>query len=206
MPRPVKWSRDLHNIRERAIRSRTETWGRSDIEQLFSVGRATAVLLLRAIGGVATVAGAHFVDRAAVIEFLDAMILAPSVEPALQERLTTANPPPRRTPLRTSLPADLRQAMLEDLPANVTLSTGRLEITAPTAIAMLESLVTLALIMQNDLERFRALIDPPAAPPIVGEAELGDLFCRLRARRGAEEAEMLQDPRPFESKLSTNRG
>ena len=58
MPRPVKWSRDLHTIRERATRSRTETWSRQDIEQLFNVGRASAQFLLRAIGGVATVAGA----------------------------------------------------------------------------------------------------------------------------------------------------
>ena len=28
MARPVKWSRDLHPIRERAARSRTETWSR----------------------------------------------------------------------------------------------------------------------------------------------------------------------------------
>ena len=61
-------------------------------------------------------------------------------------------PIPRRTALRTSLPADLRQAKLDDLPPNVSLSTGRLEITAPTALEMLESLFTLALVMQNDLE------------------------------------------------------
>ena len=180
MPRPVKWSRDLHTIRDRATRSRIETWSRQDVEQLFNVGRVSAQLLLRAIGGVATVAGAHFVDRAAVLGFLDAMILAHSVEAALQERLAAADPPPRRTPLRTSLPADLRQAMLEDLPPNVTLSTGRLEITAPTAVAMLESLVILALVMQNDLERFRAVLEPPPAPPEIGDQELEEMFERLR--------------------------
>jgi hypothetical protein len=42
MGRPVKWSRDLHSIRERAAHARTETWGRVDIEGLFGVGRATA--------------------------------------------------------------------------------------------------------------------------------------------------------------------
>ena len=38
MARPVKWSRDLHPIRERAAHARTETWGRLDIERLFGVG------------------------------------------------------------------------------------------------------------------------------------------------------------------------
>ena len=182
MPRPVKWSRDLHSIRERATRSRTETWSRQEIEQLFGISRASAQMLLRVIGGVATVAGAHFVDRAAVVEFLDTMIAAPSVEAALQQRLAAADPPPRRTSLRTSLPADLRQAMLEDLPHNVTLTTGRLEITAPTAVAILESLVTLALIMQNDLDRFRAVLEPPPAPPEIGDQELEQMFGRLRER------------------------
>ena len=182
MARPVKWSRDLHTIRDRATRSRTETWSRQDLEQLFNVGRASAQGLLRAIGGVATIAGAHFVDRAAVVGFLDAMIAAPAVEPALQERLAAADPPPRRTTLRTSLPSDLRQAMIEDLPPNVTLSPGRLEITAPTAVAMLESLVTLALVMQNDLERFRTVIEPPPAPPEIGDQEMEQMFGRLRER------------------------
>ena len=108
--------------------------------------------------------------------------MPPSVEAALQERLAAADPPPRRTPLRTSLPADLRQAMLEDLPPNVILSTDRLEITAPTAIAMLESLVTLALVMQNDLERFRAVLEPPPAPPEIGDQALEQMFGRLRER------------------------
>ena len=110
------------------------------------------------------------------------MIAAPAVEPALQERLAAADPPPRRTTLRTSLPSDLRQAMMEDLPANVILATGRLEITAPTAVAMLESLVALALVMQNDFERFRTVIEPPPAPPEIGDQELKQMFGRSRER------------------------
>jgi hypothetical protein len=39
---PVKWSGELHSIRERADQARTETWGRVEIEELFGVGRATA--------------------------------------------------------------------------------------------------------------------------------------------------------------------
>ena len=52
MGRPVKWSRDLHSIRERAAHARTETWGRVDIEGIFGVGRATAQTLMKAIGEV----------------------------------------------------------------------------------------------------------------------------------------------------------
>lgn len=52
MGRPVKWSRELHSLRECAAHARTETWGRLDIEQLFGVGRATAQTLMKAIGEV----------------------------------------------------------------------------------------------------------------------------------------------------------
>jgi hypothetical protein len=66
MGRPVKWSRELHSIRERAALARTETWGRVDIEGLFGVGRATAQTLMKAIGEVQPVGGAHFVERLSV--------------------------------------------------------------------------------------------------------------------------------------------
>ena len=55
MPRPVKWSRDIHSIYERAAHSKTETWSRVDLEKLFGVGRATAQTLMKAIGEIQAV-------------------------------------------------------------------------------------------------------------------------------------------------------
>ena len=159
MARPVNWARDLHLLRERASRSRTETWSRQDLEILFSVGRATAQGLMKAIGEVQNVAGAHFVERPALLAFLDAMIAAPSVDEALRARLAGAEPVPRPKALRVSLPADLRHVMLPDLPPNITLEPGRLEVRAGTAESMLESLVALAMVMQNDLDRFKDLVE-----------------------------------------------
>lgn len=158
MARPVKWARDLHLLRERASRSRVETWSRQDVERLFCVGRATAQTLMKAIGEVQSVAGAHFVDRPSLLTFLDGMIKEPSVDEAMRARLAEAEPVPRPKPLRVSLPPDLRNAMLTDLPPNITLEPGRLEIRAESAEAMLESLVTLAMVMTNDLERFRVAV------------------------------------------------
>ena len=161
MGRPVKWARDLHLLRERAARSRTETWSRQDLEHLFAVGRATAQTLMKAIGEVESVAGAHFVERPALLAFLDEMIAAASVEEAMRGRLAVAGPVARPKSLRVSLPSDLRHAMLPDLPRNITLEPGRLEIRAETAVQMLESLATLAMVMRNDLDRFQAVIEPP---------------------------------------------
>jgi hypothetical protein len=92
MSRPVKWVRDVHAIRERAANASTETWSRVDLENLFGVGRATAQTLVRAIGEVNSVGGAHFVDRSSLVAFLDEMIAAPVVEDRLRDRLADGVP------------------------------------------------------------------------------------------------------------------
>ncbi len=180
MARPVKWSREIPAIRERAARSRTETWSRREIEFLFGVGRVSAQSLMRAIGERQPVAGAHFVDRAALLAFLDRMAEAPAVEEELRARLNEAEPAPRPKPLRIALPVNLRSAMLPDLPANIRLSPGRLEITAATACDLLESLAALASVMQND-DRWQDLIEPPARPPATSDDEICAFLADLRA-------------------------
>ena len=165
MARPLKWARDLQLLREKAARSRTETWSRSELEHLFGVSRASAQTLMKAIGAVQAVGGTHFVDRASLLAFLDAMIAAPSMEAAIRARLAGAEPVPRPRTLKVSLPPDLRHAMLPDLPPSITLEPGRLEIRAKTAEGMLESLVALAMVLQNDLVRFRNAIEPPRHSP-----------------------------------------
>ena len=97
-------------------------------------------------------------ERPALLAFLDDMIAASSVEEALRQRLLAAGGPPRPKTLRVSRPEDLRRARLPDLPANISLKPGRIEITAGTAVAMLESLLALAMVMQNDLDRFQQAI------------------------------------------------
>lgn len=182
MARPVKWARDLHAIRERATRSRTETWSRVDLEALFGVGRATAQTLMKAIGEIQPVGGAHFVERSSLLSFLKVILEAPSVEKGLRTRMIEAAPAPKSKPLRVSLPSDLRSARLPDLPPNITLAPGRLEINASTAVSMLESLVVLAMVMQNDLERFRAVIEPPYQTS-GDDVLLGELVGRMRESR-----------------------
>jgi hypothetical protein len=179
MPRPVKWSRDAHPIRDRAGRSRTETWARSEIEKLFSIGRASAQSLVKAIGEVQTVGGSHFVDRSSLLSFLDARIAADSVETALRNRLLEAEAPPSPRSLRVSLPAVLRSVMLRDLPGTIRLSAGRLEIDAPTTEAMLESLALLAQAMGNDLASVQDALEPPA-PSRVPDDDLRSFLDGLR--------------------------
>ena len=179
MARPVKWSRDLHLIRERAIHSRTETWSRHDIERLFDIGRASAQSLMKAIGEVHAVGGTHFIERSSLLSFLDEMIAADSVEAALRTRLLEADAPPSPKPLRVTLPAGLRSVMLRDLPNSIRLSPGRLEIEAPTTEAMLESLALLAQAMGNDLSAVQDAFEPPA-PSFVKNDDLRSFLEELR--------------------------
>ncbi len=180
MARPLKWSRDLHPIRERASHSRTETWSRQDMQDLFGIGVSSAQTVMKAVGQVATVGGAHFVERSALLAFLDQMIQVPSVEEEMRLRLAEAEPVPRPKTLRITLPPDLRNAMMPDLPSNIVLEPGRLEVRAESALAMLESLVTLAMVMQNDLDRFQAAIEPRSTRAGVDD-ELRSLFTQLRS-------------------------
>jgi hypothetical protein len=135
MGRPIKWSRDLHSIRERAAHPRTETWGRLDIEELFGVGGATAQTLMKAIGEVQPVGGAHFVERSSLLSFLDTIIDAPDFDQAFRSRVREADAPPSHNALRVTLPSDLRSVLRRDLPANITLSPDRQEITADSTVA-----------------------------------------------------------------------
>ena len=184
MGRPVKWSRDLHSIRERAAHDRTETWGRKDIERLFGVGRATAQSLMKAVGEVQPVGGAHFVERSSLVSFLDEMIVAPDLELALRRKLFEANPPPRPKPLRIVLPHDLRSATVKDLPESVRLLPGRLEITANSAEGIIESLFLLAQVMQNDLLQVQNLLEPPPMPPPIEDEDLRRFLFSLREAEG----------------------
>jgi hypothetical protein len=179
LARPVKWSRDVHPIRERAARSRTETWSRQDIERLFGISRASAQNLMKAIGEVQAVGGTHFVGRASLLSFLDQMTGADSVDTALRSRHEAAESVPRPSPLRISLPEDLRRVTLRDMPDNVMLSPGEIRVTGANAERILEGLLVLAQVMQNDLDSVRARLDAPAGSQHVDE-ELRTLLATLR--------------------------
>ena len=185
MARPVKWSRDLYPIRERAAHSRTETWARKDIERLFDIGRASAQSLMKAIGEVQAVGGAHFVERSSLLAFLDEMVEAESVENALRHRLLEAQAPPAPKPLRVALPVGLRNVMLRDLPENIKLTRGRLEISASDTIGMLENLALLAQALQNDLTSAQMLWDPPPETQKNSDDDLGAFLRHLRDEHSA---------------------
>ena len=97
MPKPVSWSYRAHEVRERVRHSKTQTWTRRDIEDLFEVKRASAQTLMKAIGGIQNVGGTHLVDREVLLEFLDQTIAADDVSGAVRSRREEAASPPSRS-------------------------------------------------------------------------------------------------------------
>ena len=155
MPSTLKWASDLHPMRERALRARNESWARKDIEELFQVSRASAQTLMRAIGGVTNIAGKHLVDRSAVVEFLETMIAAENLEEAFRDRLEAAPRPPNGRRLLLPIPKDFEHVRFKDLPPEIRVSPGRLEIVG-NGLEIMERLVILAKAMETDETPFLA--------------------------------------------------
>jgi hypothetical protein len=179
MPKPVSWSYRTHEIRERVQHSKTQTWTRRDIEDLFEVKRATAQTLMKAIGGVQNIGGTHLLDREALLEFLEQTIAADDVSGAVRSRRQEAAPSPQPRRLTISLPNDLKSVMAADLPSNIELSPGRLTISGKGSEGIINDLYLLAQAMQNDLGSIQARLDPMPERKEVGDPELRRLFASL---------------------------
>jgi hypothetical protein len=170
-------------------RSSLQTWRRRDIETLFEIKRASAQNLMKLIGNVQAIGSTHFLDRSALLLFLDEAVAADRVAEAVARRQLVAEPPPSRRSkkkmLRFSLPRDLRSVMAKDLPENIELSAGFLAIHGKNATDIVRSLHLIAQALQNDLDTMQSLLDPPIPQPQVDDTEIRSMFDRLRAEEAA---------------------
>jgi hypothetical protein len=182
MPKPVSWSYRAHEVRERVRHSKTQTWTRRDIEDLFEVKRASAQTLMKAIGGIQNVGGTHLVDREVLLEFLDQTIAADDVSGAVRSRREEAAPPPQPKRMKFSLPGELKSVMAANLPENIELVPGRLSISGRGSEEIIEALYLLAQALQNDLGTIQGLLDPLPERPQVADNELRKLFADLEMR------------------------
>jgi hypothetical protein len=155
LARPVKWLVNLSAIRHRVLNSKIETWDRQAIEDLFDVRRVTAQSLMRAVGELSNVAGAHLTSRASLLDFLDYMLAADDMELALRTRIdTAAAAPSQKKGLRLPIPDGLRAVRLADLPKHIKIAPGLLTIEGADAFEILTQLAVLARALDNDLDSF----------------------------------------------------
>ena len=182
MARTLSWRHRLPEIKQRVRNSVTETWTRKNLEAVFEVKRAAAQLLMKAIGEVQNIGGTYLVDRVSLLRFLESLEQADNPETARRERLLLSEPVPHPHHLKFTLPEDLRSVMLRDLPQEIVLTEGRLEITGRDATEVLERLLLLSRALQNDLDTVFDALNPAPMPPRVEDDELRELFVELRRR------------------------
>ena len=186
MARTVSWRHHAGFIADRVRRSVTETWTRRDLERAFGVKRATAQSLMRAVGDVQNVGGTYLVSRAALLQYLEAVYTAPDLTVAHRERLQLAEPVPRPRFLKINLPEDLRSVMLRDLPSEVVIEPGRIEIRGADVPSLLQNLYLLILALERDLGSIQATLEPPSVPGNVPkDDEMEKLFAQLRLEERA---------------------
>jgi hypothetical protein len=106
-------------------------------------------------------------------------------EVAHREKILLAEPAPRPRLLKFTLPEELRSVMVRDLPIEISLSHGRLEIVGENAEQILERLLLLSKALQNDLDTAAEMLNPPQPPRKVQDDDLTALFSELRQRERA---------------------
>ena len=182
MSRTISWRDRAPEIRQRVKNSVIETWTRVDLETAFEVKRASAQQLMKAIGDVQSVGGTHFVDRTSLLSFLDEIVAADDPEAARREKLLLAEPVPRPRHIKHTLPEGLRSVMIRDLPMEISLSPGRLEISGKDAEEIFGRLLLLAQAVQNDMDTAAQMLNPPPVERPVEDDDLRELFADLRRR------------------------
>ena len=195
MARPVKWISRLHEIRERVVHSKLETWDRKAIENLFDVRRVTAQSLMRAIGELSNVAGAHLTSRSSLLDFVDYVLASDDMEVAVRARIdTAAAPPPQKKGFILPVPEEYRAVRLADLPESIVVDHGQLTIRGAHAFEILQDLAVLARALENDVDSFVQAWNPapadkemaaaPADKRMWDELEAMERARALRVREG----------------------
>jgi hypothetical protein len=182
MARTLAWRARIPEIRQRVENSVVETWTRKDLENVFELKRAAAQLLMRAVGEVHNLGGIHVVERNSLLAFLDQIKQADDPEAVRREKILLAEPVPKPRHLKNTLPHDLRSVMIRDLPPEIVLSHGRLEISGRNADEIFERLLLLAQAVQNDLDTAAEMLDPPPVIRSIQDDDLKELFADLRRR------------------------
>ena len=121
--------------------------------------------LMRAIGELSNIGGAHLTSRSSLLDFLDFVVKADDADQAVRLRMdTAAAAPPQKKGLLLPVPEDLRSVRLMELPQNIEIAPGSLRIKGENAFEILSALAVLARALENDLDSFVAAWNPAPRP------------------------------------------
>jgi hypothetical protein len=151
MSRRAPWRNDLHPIQERVTRSQLESWRREDIEDLFGIKREAARNIMLATAQIANLGGVYVVSRYALLELIEKLIAADNPARVLSTLLDQAPAAPAAKPIRVPIPEQFKTVSLSELPSNIGIEAGRLEITGD-AFEILQSIALLARALEGELD------------------------------------------------------
>jgi hypothetical protein len=128
------------------------------------------------------------VEREALRGFLERINETEDI-PALFDLMRQEKTGPSRRKIRFLNQRDVDPMSLYGIPDALKLKRGRIEITYTTMEELAETLVTLARVLQDDLDEFARLYEPqpPTKTPDTTTEDLRALFDDLRERQAAQE-------------------
>ena len=189
MARKVGWRHDAYQIKERVRNSRVETWQREDIEEAFRVSRPTAWRLMWSIGGLQRIGKQQlFVSRESILQFLDTVIGADDITETVRDRRESYTPP-KRKPIQFSIPPDLQNFTVQELPLGVSMAEGELHFRAQDFHSVMDLVKLFMQALYFDQDTVRTKLDPPVDVE-QEDADLRRLRDNLR-RRSQERAAQL---------------
>jgi hypothetical protein len=151
MGRRAPWRNDLHPIKERVTRSKLEYWRREDIEDLFSIKREAARNIMLATAKIENLGGVYVASKYALLDLIEELIAADNPDRVLANLVDRAPQPPAAKPIRVPIPEQFKTASLTELPTNILIEPGRLEIKGD-GLAILQSLALLARALEGELD------------------------------------------------------
>ncbi|ADW70974.1 hypothetical protein [Granulicella tundricola] len=180
MPRPISWLPRLHQIRKTVDSSVRSHYERKDIETLFELQPRAAQLLLEMLP-TTLIGRSRLVARESLAAFLEQMRVSDDPSAKLED-IRKDPPPPPRSRLRTLIQRDRHPISLAELPPEINLTTGRLEIRFTTIEQLARHLYSLAQSMESDGDEMARRFEiKPLTPPNLADDDSRALFLELEA-------------------------
>jgi hypothetical protein len=153
MSRRAPWRNDLYTIKERIARSKLEYYQREEIEDLFHVRRVTAGKIMRATGAIQNLGRVYAVSRHDLMDLVEKFINTDDVNRVLNNLLDKSPEPPDSKPIRVEIPEQCKYVRLNELPNNIVIEAGKLEIRGD-GLTIIQSLGLLARALETECDLF----------------------------------------------------
>ena len=158
MARPLSWLPRLHEIRQSVAISVRSHYTRAELEVLFQIQPRAAARMLEILP-TNLVGTSKLIARETLAAFLDRVKDADDVT-ALMEQIRAEKNAPSRRKLRHLVQRDYDPMSVYGIPETLKLKRGHLEINFETMEQLSETLVSLAKILEDDLDEFTRLYEP----------------------------------------------